>query len=109
MLPSNAVRLISEYSKPLTRPDWRTCGKIKMIQYTNSLWNRMYITNPTNIVVMITRNLIKSDLFIIAKYIYNNGTEHLGEDDLLYIQSNTYLMLQQQHHIYNNNRFRLIL
>ena len=59
MLPFNAVRLISEYSKPLTRPDWRTCGKIKMIQYTNSLWDRMYITNPTNLVI---NNLIKSDL-----------------------------------------------
>jgi len=106
MLPSNAVRLISEYSKPLTRPDWRTCGKIKMIQYTNSLWDRMYIRNPTNLVIMITRNLIKSDLFIIAKYIYNNGIAHLGEDDLLYIQSNAYLMLQQHHYIYNN-RFRL--
>ena len=23
-LPSRAVKLISEYSKPLTRPDWRT-------------------------------------------------------------------------------------
>ena len=23
-LPSNALRLISEYSKPVTRPDWRT-------------------------------------------------------------------------------------
>jgi len=28
MLPSNVVRLISEYSKPCTRPEWRTLRKI---------------------------------------------------------------------------------
>ena len=28
MLPSNALRLIREYSKPVTRPDWRTLRKL---------------------------------------------------------------------------------
>jgi hypothetical protein len=27
-LPSNALRLISEYSKPVTRPEWRTLRKL---------------------------------------------------------------------------------
>ena len=28
MLPDRAVRIINEYSKPLTRPEWRQCKRM---------------------------------------------------------------------------------
>uniref|UniRef100_A0A6C0JLC3 Uncharacterized protein n=1 Tax=viral metagenome TaxID=1070528 RepID=A0A6C0JLC3_9ZZZZ len=40
VLPSNALRLISEYSKPLTRPNWR---KSKPIINTYTLFLTVYI------------------------------------------------------------------
>ena len=32
-LPCRALQLIREYSKPITRGDWRTCSRIKMDTY----------------------------------------------------------------------------
>jgi hypothetical protein len=37
-LPSNVLRIISEYSKPVTRPDWRTCGLIRKTEYPIDLY-----------------------------------------------------------------------
>lgn len=33
MLPSNVIRLIREYSKPVTRPDWRTVCPLTFKRY----------------------------------------------------------------------------
>ena len=41
-LPSRALQLIREYSKPITRGDWRTCSRITMETYVkdkNKLMN----------------------------------------------------------------------
>ena len=27
--PDDVLRIIQQYARPLTRPDWRTCGKIR--------------------------------------------------------------------------------
>jgi hypothetical protein len=37
-LPSNVMRIISDYSKPVTRPDWKTCGQIRSPQYPLDLY-----------------------------------------------------------------------
>jgi hypothetical protein len=44
MLPSRALQLISEYSKPITRPDWRTCKRITQKDASNHI--RMLDKSP---------------------------------------------------------------
>jgi hypothetical protein len=43
MLPSNALRLIREYSKPVTRPDWRNAKPIisvyELYAYVQVSWD----------------------------------------------------------------------
>ena len=39
MLPQRALTLIREYSKPLTRPDWKTCKIMSYIYYNRILNN----------------------------------------------------------------------
>ena len=39
MLPERALRLISEYSKPLTRPDWRRLKIMPQTLYTKNIHN----------------------------------------------------------------------
>jgi hypothetical protein len=45
MLPSNALRLISEYSKPVTRPDWRN---VKPIVSVSELYMSVYTSWDEN-------------------------------------------------------------
>ena len=44
MLPEKVLRLIREFSRSLTRPDWKTCKKLTQLEYeillNNSLMNR---------------------------------------------------------------------
>jgi hypothetical protein len=39
MLPERALRLINEYSKPLTRPDWRRLKIMPQTLYTKNIHN----------------------------------------------------------------------
>ena len=44
MLPERVLRIIREFSRSLTRPDWRTCKKMTQTEYevllTNSIMNK---------------------------------------------------------------------
>ncbi len=55
MLPCRALQLISEYSKPLTRGDWRTCSRIKMDTYIKDK-DKLDIINKT-LYELVHRNM----------------------------------------------------
>jgi hypothetical protein len=78
-LPSRAVALISEYSKPLTRPEWR---KSKPILTIHMLYQelihmlRAYVKNATvikRLIIMILINIENTEWFWMYDTIRNNG------------------------------------
>uniref|UniRef100_A0A6C0JKJ1 Uncharacterized protein n=1 Tax=viral metagenome TaxID=1070528 RepID=A0A6C0JKJ1_9ZZZZ len=55
VLPSNVLRLISEYSKPLTRPNWRTLRKMTSYKLYNISMN--VIRKKVNLVLIFQENI----------------------------------------------------
>lgn len=55
MLPSNVIRLISEYSKPVTRADWRTLRKMTNYKLYNISMN--VIRKKVNLVLIFQKNI----------------------------------------------------
>ena len=41
-LPDDVIQLIHEYSRPLTRPDWRTLHKFPILTYHSTLSKDAY-------------------------------------------------------------------
>jgi hypothetical protein len=54
-LPCRALQLIREYSKPITRGDWRTCSRIKMETYIKDK-DKLDIINK-NLYCLVHRNM----------------------------------------------------
>ena len=115
VLPSYILRVISEYSKPITRPDWRICGKIRLIDFVeciNTTISRL-VTNIKfkSLIKIVDTNFKQSEMYIIGYDIYMNGIEHyikFSQDDLSYISKQPYLMLQQEYSYINfRNKRRL--
>ena len=65
-LPSHALRLIREYSKPLTRPDWRSLHRISNYHLLFCITNDNISTRLLNI---INRNMQSSDWFCMFSFI----------------------------------------
>ena len=67
MLPSRAVGLIREYSKPMTRPDWR---KSKPLTTTHQLYNNTLIRDGL-LMAYLLMNIVETEwyYFHIRKYI----------------------------------------
>lgn len=69
-LPSHALRLISEYSKPITRGDWRTFTRITMEKYIKDK-DELDFCNKTRLLYELVHrnmyenlyNMPKADLF----------------------------------------------
>ena len=77
VLPSRALTLISEYSKPMTRPDWRTKRimttfsmyadfRKKQLWGQKNFWRHLYS--------IILHNIEKTDWFTKYKYVLEIGT-----------------------------------
>jgi hypothetical protein len=89
-LPFRALHLISEYSKPLTRPDWRTCNcLIRFEEYIYTIQYKIHIKQPTNLLNLIFNNISNSDFYIAYNHIYFFGINSyvskykLNKDDVL--------------------------
>jgi hypothetical protein len=102
LLPYCALRLIREYSKPLTRPDWRTCNRlIRIEEYIYTIRYGLQIKN-TKLLNLISNNMSKSDFYIAFEHIYFFGIEsyvlkyELNKKDIL---SNK--KLNRQNDLYN--------
>ena len=113
VLPSYILRVISDYSKPLTRPDWRICGKIRLVEFVECIntTNSRLVTNVKfkSLIKIIDTNFKQSQMYIIGNDIYINGlTEYLmnTKDNLSYICNKPYLMLQHEYSYINLNHKR---
>ena len=70
-LPSRALLLIREYSKPLTRPDWR---QSKPIITTYRLY-LIVIQNYSDLYYNLLTNIWFTDWYILYTYIKNYGID----------------------------------
>jgi hypothetical protein len=74
-LPFRALRLISEYSKPLTRPDWRTCKRlIRIEEYIYTIRYGLRNKN-TKLLNLISNNMSNTDFYIAFDHIYFFGID----------------------------------
>ena len=53
-LPEDVIRIIKEYSRPITRPDWRTLHKMTITHYYNLVIEGSYISVLGNIRPMVS-------------------------------------------------------
>ena len=60
-LPSCALRLIREYSKPMTRPDWRNS---KPLTTTYQLYNNTLIRNGL-LMAYLLMNIVETDWYYL--------------------------------------------
>jgi len=113
MLPSRALHLIRAYSKPLTRPDWRTCNcLISIEEYIYSIQYKYYINN-TRLITLISSNIDDTDFYKAYNHIYYFGIHSYilkYNVDKEYILSNKILNHQNELYkelFYKNNYFKV--
>ena len=103
MLPIRALALIREYSKPLTRPDWR---KSKPIVTTYRLYLNV-INNYSEICYYILSNIWLTDWYQLYTYIktygfdnyyyYNKNHNILQIDGIAQLAKEKYNLLNKNH------------
>ncbi len=83
-MPINVIRIIKEYSKPLTRPDWRTIRNLTQyrlfLDIKNDICNKSLYFNAY-------KSMEKTDWFYTLNYISRLGIEsyihsHNKTDDI---------------------------
>ena len=99
MLPSRALQLIREYSKPITRPDWRTCKRITKKDASNHI--RMLDKSPK------TRQLYR----LVHKNMYDYLFEMTRKDliDLIIYQESKTKYLHKVDDLNNSTKRDLVL
>ena len=103
LLPIRVLNLINEFSKPATRPDWRTFERIMSIDkfMFNIQYNFCIFHNP--IYSLVLKNMYISQFYISYQHIYNWGIDSyinvfggnkdvLLSNKLLSHQQNLYLL-----------------
>jgi hypothetical protein len=101
MLTLRAIKLINEYSKPLTRPDWRTCNCLISIEEYIFDIQYKYYNNNTKLITLIFNNMVDSDLYKAYNHIYYHGVNsYILKYDLNkhYVLSNKLLNHQNELH-----------
>jgi hypothetical protein len=79
-LPPRAVRLISEYSKPMTRPHWR-----KSLPIITTI--RLYLTlsPPTSeLQYIVLKNIKETEWYKMYYYIQHYGVKYFNENFYMY-------------------------
>ena len=105
-LPLRVLLLIREYSKPLTRPDWRTCKLISIEEYIYAIHYKVYINNNTPLFNLISNNIDETDFYKAYNHIYFFGIDsyilkyNLNKKDIL---SNK--ILNHQNYLYTERNF----
>ena len=78
-LPPEIVRIISEYSKPMTRPDWRTIKRVCMGDLYNEIMhnkNRRY----TRLLAKFIKDIQRRKSFaILQSHVDNYGVKSCSE------------------------------
>ena len=75
ILPNKVLNLIKEFSKPVTRPDWRTFERIMSIE--NFMFNIQYkfCVFHSPIYSLVLKNMYISEFYISYQHIYNWGVD----------------------------------
>jgi hypothetical protein len=84
MLPFNALRIIKEYSRPLTKPDWRKSKPIITIYklYLHSLPRNV---RSYNLTLVILKNIQQTDWYDMYNFIKIRGiNSYYKRDDKIY-------------------------
>jgi hypothetical protein len=102
LLPNRVLKLINEFSKPVTRPDWRTFERIMRIE--NYMFNIQYkfCVYHSPLYSLVLKNMYLSEFYICYQYIFNWGVDSyifsyggnkniLLSNNLLNHQQNLYL------------------
>ena len=75
-LPPRAVRLINEYSKPLTRPNWR-----KSLPIVTTFRLYLTISPPTSeLEYIVLKNIKETEWYKMYYYIHQYGVKYFNED-----------------------------
>jgi hypothetical protein len=102
-LPIHVLKLISEFSKPVTRPDWRTFErKINTIFFIQSIEQ----FNKFNVYKLVKQNMAMSHFYIAYHHIYYFGIESyttLHSEDKRVVLSNK--ILNKRYESYKNYVF----
>ena len=105
LLPLRALHLIREYSKPLTRPNWRTLNHlIRVEEYIYTIRYGLRIKSGINLKLLnlVSSNMAESDFYKAFEHIYFFGIDsyvlkyNLNKADVL---SNK--KLYRQNELYN--------
>ena len=87
-LPCRATNLIREYSKPITRPDWRKSNPI-ISQYKLYSYVTNHILRNFRLKEYLLRRIQKTDWYYIYTYIRKFGIDeyyyYVGYPDVLHI------------------------
>jgi hypothetical protein len=89
VLPSSVIRLIKEYSKPLSRPDWRTLRKMTDYKLYSIITN--VIRKQVKLVLILQINMKDSLWYNLYSFTQCWGIEgtsshyNMSEDELLKI------------------------
>jgi hypothetical protein len=89
VLPSNVLRLIREYSKPITRADWRTLRKMTNYKLYNIIMN--VIRKKVNLVLIFQKNIKDTLWYNLYTFTQCWGIEktstyyNMSQDELLKI------------------------
>lgn len=86
-LPLNAIKLISEYSKPVTRPDWRTFKRQIDTPYFIQCLEKHHINKA---LVIGRLNMAQSSFYIAYHHIYYFGIKD-------YIYAHHYINLNHKY------------
>ena len=75
-LPHDIVMLIKDYSRPLTRPDWRTLHKMTNLSFHLAVARELNFTCPTSVY-----NLIMNPQ---SDFLYSLSLEHVPYIEYIY-------------------------
>ena len=71
-LPSDVVEIIKQYSKPLTRPDWRTLHRMTHSNFYKDIQANSYMSMITDeSSVLLFKNMIlffENDVFFVFRF-----------------------------------------
>ena len=73
VLPINALRIIKEYSKPVTRPDWRTIRNLTQYSLFLDIKNDIH---KNSLYYNTYKSMETTDWFYVLNYISRFGIEY---------------------------------
>ena len=71
-LPDDVVRIINQYAKPLTRPDWRTLHRMTLNNFYIDIYANGYLSMLTDETsILLFKNMIlffENDVFCVFRF-----------------------------------------